>query len=132
MKKTILKSAILAAVASLTFAPYVSAHHPALAMAAEYEEETGEEFPGALLAEENISDQHNDVIDAMLEEGDNDFMATTAQGTDSETQTQVGGDAVASQDSAQSSMAGDSPASNVNQSAITNASQARAGAGAGR
>jgi len=69
MKKRVLNSTILAAIATLTFSPFVAAHHPS--------EDVNPNFD---LVDSRISDMHNEVIDAMYEDGD--LMATTARGTD--------------------------------------------------
>ena len=89
-----IKSAILAAVASLTFAPYVSAHHPSADVNPNYDE-----------VDDQISDQHNIIIGAMLEEDDS-LMASTLRGTDNadEARAAAGDGANASQATNQSAV----------------------------
>lgn len=96
MKNTILKTTALAAIASLTMSGYVWAHHPSEDMNPNFE-----------TVDENISDIHNTVIDAMMEDGD--LMASTSQGMDGGEPTMAEGDgANASQSSEQAAAQTDS------------------------
>jgi hypothetical protein len=72
MKKTILSSTILAAITALTFAPLASAHHPSEDM-----------NPNFDFVDEQVSDMHIEIIDAMLEDGD--LMSSTSRGSDAVT-----------------------------------------------
>ena len=69
MKKTIINTTVLATIATLAFAPLASAHHPSEDVNPNYE-----------MVDENISDMHIEIIDAMLEDGD--LMSSTNRGSD--------------------------------------------------
>lgn len=69
MKKTLLKTVMLSAIASLAMSGSVLAHHP-----------SEDNNPNFDVVDANISDMHNTVIDAMME--DSDLMASTNQGMD--------------------------------------------------
>lgn len=69
MKKQVLKTTIFAAIASLGVSSLAWAHHPSEDMNPNYEMVDGQ-----------VSDMHNEAIDAMLE--DDDLMSSTAQGMD--------------------------------------------------
>jgi hypothetical protein len=71
MKKTVFNSAILAAIAALTFTPLASAHH----MASDNMPDDQYDF-----VDDQISDMHNEIIDAMNE--DDDLMMNVARSTD--------------------------------------------------
>lgn len=74
MKNTILKTTMLAAIASLAMSGYAWAHHPAADMV---DEET------YATIEENISDNHIEIIDDMLEDAEDDsLMSSTSEGMD--------------------------------------------------
>ena len=70
MNKTLLKTTMIAAIASLTMGGQVWAHHPSEDM-----------NPNFDFVDEQVSDIHIENIDEMLEDGD--LMASTARGMDS-------------------------------------------------
>lgn len=115
MKKTILKTTMLAAIASLTMSGYVSAHHP-----------SEDVNPNFATVDEQISDQHNIIIDAMLEDGD--FMGGAVRAMDSnETPTVAGGDAISGDSATTSQTSNQGMAPNVNQAGMSNANAAKTG-----
>ena len=79
MKKTVFQSAILAAIASLTFIPYVSAH--------DMGEANNENFD---FVDGVISENHDAIIEELTEDGD--LMGITYQGTGAEEPTMAAGD----------------------------------------
>ena len=70
MNKTLLKTTMIAAIASLSMGGQVWAHHPSEDM-----------NPNFDLVDEQVSDMHIEIIDEMLEDGD--LMSSTARGMDS-------------------------------------------------
>ena len=88
MKKHVLKTTMIAAIASLGINSQAWAHHPSEDMNPNYE-----------MVDDQVSDMHNEVIDAMLE--DSDLMSSTARGMDATSMTT----SMASGDSASGSMA---------------------------
>jgi hypothetical protein len=94
MNMTVLKTTMIAAIASLGISSQAWAHHPSADMNPNYE-----------IVDSQISDMHNEVIDAMME--DADLMSSTARGMDatSMTASRASGDgANASQAAARSSV----------------------------
>ena len=91
MNKTLINTAILAATASLAMSGQAWAHHPSEDMNPNFE-----------FVDEQVSDMHIEIIDAMLEDGD--LMSSTARGMDAvDSPAMASGDgANASQDSTQS------------------------------
>jgi hypothetical protein len=85
---TVLRTAMIAAIASLGISSQAGAHHPSADMNPNYEVVDGQ-----------ISDMHNEAIDSMLE--DSDLMSSTARGMDATSMTT----SMASGDSADASMA---------------------------
>ena len=72
MKKTLLTTTMMSAIAALMMSSQVAAHHPSADVNPNYD-----------AIDENISDMHNTVIDARIEEAeDDDLMASTARGMD--------------------------------------------------
>ena len=72
MKKTLLTTTMMSAIVSLMMSGQVAAHHPS--------EDVNPNFD---IVDENISDSHNEVIDARLEDAeDDDMMASTSRGMD--------------------------------------------------
>lgn len=72
MKKSLLTTTMLAIVSSLSITGQVAAHHP-----------SADNNPNYDVVDANISDMHNTVIDARIEEAeDDDLMASTARGMD--------------------------------------------------
>jgi hypothetical protein len=93
MKKHVMKTTMIAAIASLGISSQAWAHHPSEDMNPNYDFVDGQ-----------VSDMHNEVIDAMLE--DADLMSSTARGMDATTMTAsmaAGDGANASQAAAQAS-----------------------------
>jgi hypothetical protein len=93
MKKQVLKTTMLAAIASIGISSQTWAHHPSEEMNPNFE-----------MVDDQVSDMHNEVIDAMLE--DADLMSSTARGMDATTMTAsmaAGDGANASQAAAQAS-----------------------------
>ena len=68
MKKTLFNSAILAAIATLTFAPFVSAHD----MGSDYN-------PNFDFVDDQISENHTEIIEELTEDGD--LMGIVYKGT---------------------------------------------------
>lgn len=69
MNKTLLKSALFAAIASFAVTGPVLAHHPS--------EDTNPNFD---FVDEQVSDMHNEIIDEMLQ--DDDSMMSSTRNTD--------------------------------------------------
>lgn len=69
MKKTLLKTTMIAAIATLGMNGQAWAHHPSADTNPNYE-----------MVDDQVSDMHNEVIDAMLE--DSDMLSSTARGMD--------------------------------------------------
>ena len=118
MKKTILKTTVLAAIASLAMSGYTWAHHPSEEMNPNYD-----------TIDENISDIHNTVMDAMLEDAEDDsLMASTSQGMDGGEPTMADGvGANASQSSAQAAAQTDSQVVSAPGAGSNNATRGSAG-----
>ena len=112
MKKTIFTNSLLAALCSLSMSGYVFAHHPSEDM-----------NPNFDFVDEQVSDMHNEIIDAMLE--DDSLMGSTSRSSGASDPTVASGDAVASQAASQTSMSGAIPAINR----TSNGMSSRAGAG---
>ena len=74
MNKHVLKTTMLAAIASLGISSQVWAHHPSEEMNPNFE-----------MVDEQVSDMHNEAIDAMIEDGD--LMSSTARGMDATSMT---------------------------------------------
>lgn len=89
MNKQVLKTTMIAAIASLGINSQAWAHHPSADMNPNYE-----------MVDDQISDMHNEVIDAMMAE-DADLMSSTARGMDATSMTT----SMASGDSDSGSMA---------------------------
>jgi hypothetical protein len=79
MIKTLVKTAILAAAASLAMSGQSWAHHPSADMNPNYDFVDGQ-----------VSDTHNEVIDAMLEDGDLMRSSRSTDGSTAQVQ-EVGG-----------------------------------------
>jgi hypothetical protein len=90
MKKTLLKTTMIAAIATLGLNGQAWAHHPS--------EDTNPNFD---TVDDLVSDMHNEVIDPMLEDGD--LMSSTARGMDATSSPSMasGDGAIASQASTQ-------------------------------
>ncbi len=69
MRKKVLKTTMLAAITSLGISNLAWGHHPSEDMNPNYD-----------IVDDQVSDMHNEAIDAMLEDGD--LMSSTAQGMD--------------------------------------------------
>jgi hypothetical protein len=116
MNKSVLTTTMIAAIASLGISSQAWAHHPSADMNPNYE-----------MVDDQVSDMHNEVIDAMMAE-DADLMSSTARGMDATSMTT----SMASGDSADASMATTrGAAQTVSAPGPGNASAAR-GSGNGR
>ena len=112
MKKTVMNRAILVAIAALTFSPLASAHHP-LSVLDDYIEQLDGLFERI---DENISDMHNEIVGDVE---DYEFMGNLTLSSGAEpTPTATMGDA--NQESAETAMSGESPASMVNLTGVSN------------
>ncbi|MEN8179947.1 MAG: hypothetical protein ABFS39_15205 [Pseudomonadota bacterium] len=106
MKKTIMKTTMLAAIASLTMSGYALAHHPLL----DFNPDLYDQID-AVLSETNSL--HNEIMDARLE--DDDMMTSTSRSMDAnEDPTTASDDPVTSRAASQTSMTGSNPAANTN------------------
>ena len=79
MNKTLHKTAMLAAVATFIMAGPTWAHHPSEEMNPNYD-----------FVDEQISDMHNEIIDAMLEDGDMMSSSRSMSGSTNQTQDPAG------------------------------------------
>ena len=89
MKKTLVTTTMMSAIASLMISGQVAAHHP-----------SADVNPNFDTVDANISEAHNDAIDAMLADAeDDDMMSSTTRGADaSGSQDRAGGSGAANID----------------------------------
>jgi hypothetical protein len=113
MNMTVLKTTMIAAIASLGISSQAWAHHPSEEMNPNFDQ-----------VDEQVSDMHNEVIDAMMAE-DADLMSSTARGMDATTMTT----SMASGDGANASRAATSSSAQVTTAPGRGASTAARGSG---